>query len=136
MIVEEIMTKNPISTEVNISIAEVLETMNEMDIRHLPVVDNGILVGLVSDRDVRTFTLPMLVRFNNPDKATTRLQEPIANIMQTGVQTVSLLTELSEVVQLMIDHKFGAIPVVEELDGRLVGIVSYIDVLRAAEEYF
>jgi acetoin utilization protein AcuB len=56
--------------------------------------------------------------------------------MTTDVISVNPETELEEVVDLMIEHKIGAVPVVEADSSKLVGIVSYIDALRAARDLF
>jgi acetoin utilization protein AcuB len=136
MTIKDIMTENPACVEVSAPITEVLETLHDLDIRHLPVVNNGELVGLVSDRDLRSFSLPEMVRFNNPEKANARLNADIGSLMSGDVHSVGPEDEIVEVVRMMIDHKHGAVPVVDPIDGRLVGIVSYIDVLRAAEELF
>lgn len=136
MTIKEIMTENPVSVDVTAPISEVLETLHDLDIRHLPVTDNGELVGLVSDRDLRTFSLPEMVRFSNPEKANERLSVEVGTVMAGDVISVGSEDDVLDVVRLIIDHKFGAVPVVDELDGRLVGIVSYIDLLSAAEEFF
>ncbi len=132
MIVQEIMTPNPVTVEVTDSIGDVIDVLNDLDIRHVPVTDNGILVGMVSDRDLRDFSLPMMVSFNNPDKAIERLKRTVGEIMYSDVITVGSESEVSELAEIMIDHKIGAVPVCDQIEGRLIGIVSYVDVLRAA----
>ncbi len=136
MVVKEIMTESPASVDAASPISEVLDTINELEIRHVPVVDNGVLVGLVSDRDLRSFNLPAMVEFNNPEAASKRLEAPVSSIMRADVETVGVETEIADVIQLMVENKFGAIPVCDQIEGKLVGIVSYIDVLRAAEDLF
>lgn len=132
MIVQEIMTPNPATVEVTETVGTVIEVLNDLDIRHLPVIDNGILVGMVSDRDLRDFTLPTMVGFSNPDQAADRLKRPVSEIMYSDVITVGSESEVSELAEIMIDHKIGAVPVCDQIEGRLIGIVSYVDVLRAA----
>ncbi len=134
MLVQEIMTANPVTVEVTDTVQDVIDVLNDMDIRHVPVVDSGVLAGMISDRDLRDFTLPMMVRFSNPERAAERCATPISQVMHSDVLTVGSESELQEVIDLMIDHKIGAVPVCDEIEGRLVGIVSYIDVLRAVTE--
>lgn len=136
MVVKEIMTENPASIEADSSINEAIAVLNELEIRHLPVVEDGILVGLVSDRDLRSFNLPAMVEFSNPEQASKRLDKPVSEVMHADVESVGLETEVGDVIELMVENKYGAVPVVDKLDGKLAGIVSYIDVLRAAQEYF
>lgn len=134
MIVRDIMTANPRCVEVTDEIDAAIEVLYELDVRHVPVVDGGVLVGMLSDRDLRTYRLPTRIEMSNPNKAEQRRQEPVSDIMHADVQTVGAEDSVSEIIRLMIDHKFGAVPVVDELDGRLVGIVSYLDVLTAVED--
>lgn len=133
MVVDEVMTRNPVTISKKASIREAIDTLIELDVRHLPVVHNGELVGIVSDRDLRAFwSLDALASPQWADK----LNKPIGTLMTSDVISVNPETELSEVADLMIDHRVGALPVVEPNGAKLVGIVSYIDVLRAAAEHF
>lgn len=134
MIVSEIMTENPATVTVSDTIGGALDILNELDIRHLPVVEGDRLVGLLSDRDLRTYALPARVEFNNPQKAAARLEHSVSELMTGDVVAVSPEDDVVDLVRLMIDHKFGAVPVVDPVDGALVGIVSYLDVLRAVED--
>lgn len=134
MLVQEIMTPNPVTVEVTDTVQDVIDVLNDLDIRHVPVVDNGVLVGMVSDRDLRDFSLPMMAQFNNPEKVALRCQTGIGKVMYSDVVTVGSEAEVSEVAEIMIDHKIGAIPVCDQVEGRLIGIVSYVDVLRAAAD--
>ncbi|MNC91117.1 CBS domain protein [compost metagenome] len=60
------------------------------------------------------------------------MSQPVSAIMSCNVVTVTTETELVEVIDLMLDQKVGAVPVVNDDSSELVGIVSYMDVLRAA----
>jgi CBS domain-containing membrane protein len=133
--IEEIMTPTPERVLVVDSIADAINKLFELDVRHLPVVDeNGELVGMLSDRDLRSYSLPYAMEYTGPDEADERTSAPVSDVMQGDVISVGTDADISEVISLMIDHKVGAIPVVDSLEGGLVGIVSYIDVLRLAEE--
>ena len=134
MIVRDIMTENPVTADVSDTIGDALDTLTELDVRHLPVVEGDRLVGLLSDRDLRTYALPARVEFNNPQKAAARLEHAVSELMSGDVIAVSPEDDVIELVRLMIDHKFGAVPVVDPINGNLVGIVSYLDVLRAVED--
>lgn len=134
MIVSDVMTPNPATVEVHRTIADALDILTELDVRHLPVVEGDRLVGLLSDRDLRTYALPARVEFNNPQKAAARFEHAVSELMTGDVMSVGPEDELTVLVRMMIDHKFGAVPVVDPVEGTLVGIVSYLDVLRAVEE--
>jgi acetoin utilization protein AcuB len=93
------------------------------------VDESGELVGILSDRDLRTLSISY---FASDELVTPRLalDERVASIMSTTVLSVDLDADAAEIVDLMLDHKIGAVPVVDEA-GLLVGIIRYIDVLRA-----
>ena len=133
MIVREIMSPEPWATSVTSSVRQALKLLAEADVRHLPILDDGALVGIVSDRDLRTVSA--LVDSADDSEARRRaLAEPVSSVMSSNVISVDPDTEVSEVIDLMIEHRIGAIPVVEPGRAKLVGIVSYVDALRAARD--
>ncbi len=134
MLVEEIMTSEPLTVETTDSIRDALGTMHDADIRHLPVTSEGVLIGMISDKDLKEFTLPLDNELDTGGDPFSRLETRLADIVQGDVIAVAPSAEISEVIELMIEHKVGAIPVTSVTDGTLVGIVSYIDVLQAAQD--
>jgi acetoin utilization protein AcuB len=126
MVVDEIMSKNPYFIEAKRSVREAMHELLDADIRHLPVVDDGNLVGILSDRDVRGISSEALTGSNVEEQ----LAQAVSQIMSGDVLLVNPETELTDAIDLMIEHKVGALPVVR--DNALVGIVSYIDVLKLA----
>jgi acetoin utilization protein AcuB len=136
MVVQEIMTKNPVTVESSDSIRVALTTLLELDIRHLPIVEEGQLVGIVSDRDLRRLAPPVATDDGAAARMEKQLAQPVSTLMSSDVLSVDPEMEVAEVVDLMIEHRVGAIPVVEPGSERLVGIVSYIDLLKAARDAF
>ena len=136
MLVEDIMTADPTTVDVSATLAEAFNLLFELDIRHLPVVEDERLIGMLSDRDLRSFSLPALVELEHREVARKRLGRSISQVMHADIIRVAPDDDVADLIRLMIDHKFGAVPVVDPTDDRLVGIVSYIDVLRAAEDLF
>lgn len=125
-IAADLMTENPRTIRDEASIGDALDALEELDVRHLPVVDDdGNLVGMLSDRDLRP-----LRREHEQEDAVRRARTPVADLMTSGVVSVTTDTETDEIIELMLDHKIGAVPVVDG-EGQVVGIVSYVDVLRA-----
>ena len=133
MIVREIMSPEPWATNVTSSLRHVLRLLAEADVRHLPILDDGALVGIISDRDLRAVSA--LVDTSDDSEARRRaLAQPASSLMSSNVISVHADAEVPEVIDLMIEHRIGAIPVVEPGTAKLVGIVSYVDALRAARD--
>ena len=122
MIARDLMTPNPTTVTPQASIAEAWELMRELEIRHVPVVQDGALVGMLSDRDLARLDIARMLAL------------PIVNVMSSDVIAVEPESELSELVDLLIEHRVGALPVVHADTREVVGIVSYIDVLRAVQD--
>ena len=131
MLIRDWMTTDVITATPETSMLKVSKMMKEYDIRRVPVVDaQNKVVGIVSDRDVKDAS---------PSKATTLdmyemhylLAELKAkDIMTPRPFTVKPTDTVEKAAMLMLDNKFGGLPVVEE-SGRLVGIISDQDVFKA-----
>jgi CBS domain-containing protein len=108
---------------------EAVGIMVDRDVRHVPVVDAaGRVVGIVSDRDVRTAIGDPIEALHQELTELDELQ--VRGVMTTDVITVREDRHLSDVARQFVDERVGAIPVVDARD-RLVGIVTYVDVIRA-----
>lgn len=129
MRVRSVMRPHPWTIEVQSSIRTALELMEVGGIRHLPVTDDGFLVGIVSDRDLRALRVDL--RSARDGTATAAVEEalsqPIGDVMARTVISVSPNATLEDAVQLLRQHVVGALPVIE--NDHLVGIVSSIDLL-------
>jgi acetoin utilization protein AcuB len=130
MTAREIMTPNPITVTVGATVADAAALLRDLEIRHLPVVDNGALVGMLSDRDLKGVDLLGLLDVEDTDAIRAQLATPVIHLMSPEVVYVDPETDLGEVVAAMIETKVGAIPVIEPATREVVGIVSYIDLLR------
>lgn len=108
---------------------DALIKMNRTGFRHLPVVENARLVGIVTDRDLRlAVNSPVIAEDADLRRETVLDKVQIADCMTPDPQCVSSNTPLHEVADLLSLNKFGAMPVVDE--GKLVGMISYIDFLK------
>ena len=131
----ELMTPNPVTVTPETSVAEVWDLMRELEIRHVPVVDGGALVGMLSDRDLARFDLGRLLTAEGAVALRHDLGTPVVKVMSSDVIAVTPDTGLDEIVELLVEQRVGAIPVVRSDDTReVIGIVSYIDVLRALQD--
>ena len=125
--VVDVMTKNPLIVTPAETVAQADELMTENKIRQLPVVDGLALLGIVTDRDIRSFLSGSLL--SDPEAREKALNTPVREVMTREPLTLSPDDELEEAIELLIDEKIGGIPVVDEAEG-LVGIVTYVDVLQ------
>jgi acetoin utilization protein AcuB len=130
----DVMTPKPVTVSPQTSLAQVWDLMREADIRHVPVVEGGVLVGMVSDRDLTAVDVARLLAVEGADALQRELATPVVRIMSSDVLSVELETDLGEVIDLMVEGKVGAIPVVRPDTREVVGIISYVDLLRAARE--
>jgi acetoin utilization protein AcuB len=132
VLAKDIMTENPVTATELMAITEALGLLYELDVRHLPVVRGRELVGIISDRDLRRFTEA------DEDLAIEAVEaassSTVGNFMNTSPVKVDPETNLREVVELMLLHRVGAIPVADLDTGDLLGIVSYVDLLRVLQE--
>jgi len=130
----ELMTVNPVTAAPEATIAEVWDLMREGDIRHIPVVQDGALVGMVSDRDLAHLNVARLLTAEGAEGLRRELATPVVDVMSSDVISVEPETDLADVVDLLIENKVGALPVIRPDTREIEGIVSYIDVLRALQE--
>ena len=130
----DVMTPNPITVTPQATLADVWDLMREADIRHVPVVQAGVLVGMVSDRDLASLDVARVLTADGADALRRALATPVVTIMSSDVISVGMEGDLDDVVELMLEHKVGAIPVVRPDTRDVMGIVSYIDVLRGIQD--
>lgn len=129
---KDIMTKNPVAATELMSVAEALGLLYELDVRHLPVVRGRELVGIISDRDLRVFSSPS--EDDAIDAVEAARSSTVGNIMRTSPVKVEPETGIGELTELMLLHRVGAIPVADLDTGDLLGIVSYVDLLRVLQD--
>ncbi len=129
MHVKEWMSQPPITVPPSTAVYEARRLMEEKQIRHLPVVERDRLVGIITDRDIR---------LNLPSPATSlsiwEINYLLARLTVGEVMTKPVVTTepdrpVEDAARLMLERRIGALPVVE--DGRLVGIITETDLLRA-----
>jgi len=112
---KDLMTPAPVAIDAGAPVSKAVELLASADIRHLPVVDaRGAIVGMISDRDVS----------GEVTKAA-----PASSVMSAPPICAREDADVSSLAKLMVDHRIGAVAITSA-DGRLVGIVSYVDVLR------
>ncbi len=131
MLAEEIMTRDPRTIPTSATIADAVDALETMHVRHVPVVDDrGILVGIVSDRDLgplmKTFIIDAVVE-RMPYPPDERSVTEVMTAAPAALRDDALLTEI---IDTLIEERIGAVPIVDDAN-HVIGIVSYVDLLKA-----
>jgi CBS domain-containing protein len=128
MKVKDIMIKEVATLDVNDELSLANDIMRLGRIRHLPVVDGHQLVGIISERDLFRSSLAQALGYGIRDTREMMKNLRIKDIMVAQVITVTPETSLRDAVKMMVDHKIGCLPVVEQ--DRLVGLITETDILE------
>lgn len=132
MFVKDYMTKEPVTAHPETPVLEAIHLLKEKGFRRLPILKDGQLVGLVTEKDLKDAM---------PSKATTLSvwemnyllsKLTVEEVMVRSVITIQAEAPLEEAALLMEERKIGALPVME--GERLVGIITVTDVMRAFTE--
>lgn len=124
MIVEQMMNTNVSTLQPSNSIKDAIDLLREKKIRHLPITnDKGLVVGVLSDRDIKDATPSNLINNQQNDIYAT----PIEEIMTKNPLIGHPLDFVEEVATIFYDQKIGCLPIVSS--GKLVGIVTETDLL-------
>lgn len=129
MNVADLMTQDVVSARPEETVGEAIALLEDQLIRHLPVVGSSRLLGMVSDRDLREYRLPLADAIADPQHAKKLLATPVREAMASHVVTVTPDDDIGDVIDMMLTHDLGAMPVVDA-GGNLVGVISYVDVLQ------
>ncbi len=128
MRVRDLMQKDVISLQSDEPLINAVEATASERIRHLPVLEGETLVGILSSTDIKHAVPSPLIEGNKEEYDRVLNTTPVSRVMRRHPISVAPDATLAEVVRLMVENKVGAVLVVE--DGKLVGIVSELDVLR------
>jgi acetoin utilization protein AcuB len=121
--ISKYMTTTPRTIDGTLTLAEAAKVMSESGIRHLPVMDQGKLIGIITDRDIA-----FVESFGDVDP--TKLS--IDGAMRGEPYSVSPETPLDEVVATMAEMKYGSAVVMQ--NKHVVGVFTTVDACRALSE--
>ena len=122
MLIREVMKPNPVTINPETKLSDAYRILQEKGIRHLPVVEGGKLVGLVTDRDLRLATSKLAKQPFEPNAK-------IKDVMSSPVETTHPAEPIEIATQRMREFKIGCLPVLDNFS--LVGIVTVADLLDA-----
>jgi acetoin utilization protein AcuB len=130
----QIMSSPVITLYSHDTITDALALFQTHQLRHIPVVDNTMIVnGIISDRDVLHYLGGMTEDFKQlPTSAKTNDQ--VQQLMKTNVLTASTDTDVRYIARLFVEQRVGAMPIV--VDGQLTGIITRSDLLNAIMRHF
>ena len=131
--VSDIMTREVITLFEEDNLERVSRELSHYRFRHLPVVDDGKLVGILSQRDLLRASVGGLHAGPHARAREARILEEtfVRDVMRTDVRTARPDESVASAAQSMIDGHFGALPVVDG-NGTLLGIITENDIVRVA----
>ncbi|HSU14235.1 CBS and ACT domain-containing protein [Longimicrobium sp.] len=132
MLVKNRMTAEPVTVTPEDSLAHALRLTREHRVRHLPVVRNGELVGILSDRDIR-LAMPSPIEVADPERAAMLERTPVERVMTREVITAGPFDAVEDAAEQICRHRIGALPVVDA-HGHLLGVITETDVVVAFAE--
>ncbi|MEW6072829.1 MAG: CBS domain-containing protein [Planctomycetota bacterium] len=132
MKISKYMTTKLITASPEMSVKDAFLIMRTHRVRHLPVVSQGRLVGIISDRDLRrpkwVDALDDWTMYYRIDDETT-----VRDVMTKNPEVVYTFNRVRKAVRILREQRYGALPVLNK-EGELVGILSAHDLLGALEE--
>ena len=123
MKVRELMTKQPTTVEPDATLGEVATLMKQEDCGSIPVVEDGRLVGIVTDRDI---VIRGVAAGSDPKT------QRVSTVMSADPVTIRPDDDLADAEKVMADRQIRRLPVVE--NGKLVGIIVTAQIARAADK--
>ena len=153
MNVKDVMNSDVVSCRPDDEISSAAQLLKEHDISGLPVVDDGKIVGIVTEADVlkllevpehgglwlpspfEVFEIPIreLINWEDTKHMLTDIgSKPISDIMESEVYTISAESSIEDASSVMVKHKVNRLPVLD--DGELVGIITRGDIIRGLAE--
>jgi len=129
MQVKECVTSEVVTIDPDMSTKQAFALIKSLRIRHLVVVKEGVILGIVTDRDLRRPKIADVFKsWHDLYRVSDDFQ--VGDIMSTPVTTVDAEADVKEAARLMVEKRIGALPVTSAHKG-LAGIITDFDLLRA-----
>ncbi|HXG52738.1 MAG TPA: CBS domain-containing protein [candidate division Zixibacteria bacterium] len=131
--VRAIMVRDVVTLECDdvLDVADDIMTLGR--IRHLPVLEQGRVVGVLSQRDLFHSALVKVLGFKHREQKDLMKTVRVKEVMSKPVITISPDASIKEAARLLMEKKIGCLPVVEE--GKFVGMVTETDIMRYLAEH-
>ncbi len=140
MDIKQYMTANPITIDKDISVVSAAELMKETGVRRFPVVDNNELIGMVTDRDLRSAAPSQVVSFDEqerklfPELYDLLKKIKVGEIMKTDVVSITSDRSVVKAADTMRKHRISGLPVIDA-QNKLVGIITESDVFKILVDF-
>jgi acetoin utilization protein AcuB len=140
MLIKEYMTPQPVTVDEDTSVLDAAELMKERKFRRFPVVRGDELIGIVTDRDLRSAAPSQVISFDEeerklmPELHDLLARVKIGEIMSRDVLTVDPEQTIATAALLMLKHRISGLPVVDS-KGELVGIVTEGDIFKVLVDF-
>ena len=126
--ITEIMSKNPITVNSDQSLYEVENLLNKHNIRHIPVVDENHLIGVISRSDLLRISVTDLNEEEDGVESVLFNNYSISQVMTKMPVFIDINYTVKEAAELLSQQSFHSLPVVDE--GKLIGIVTSTDLIK------
>ncbi len=133
MLVQNWMTRNPTTIEADTPFLEARLILKEKKIRHLPVLDRGRLIGVVSDRDLKEAAPSGATTLDVYELNYLLAKMKVRDLIKRDPITIKPTNSVEKAAQVMHDHKIGCLPVVDDA-GALVGLITETELLEVMVE--
>ena len=123
------MTKNPMTVTADTKVDEVAHLMKKHNFRRLPVVDDGKLVGFLSDSDLMRVAPSPATTLSRYEINSLLAKICVRDIMKKDVVSVNVDATIEEAALIMYKNKIGGMPVVSNM-GAVVGVITETDIFK------
>ena len=140
MYIENYMTTDPITVDQDMSVVKAVELMKESGVRRFPVVQNDELIGMVTDRDLRSAGPSQVVSFDEqerklfPELYDLLKKVKVGEIMKTDVVTIAPKYSIVKAGDTMLKNGISGLPVVDSRN-RIIGIITESDIFKVLVDF-
>lgn len=129
---QDIMVRDVICVNIDARLPEVKAVMQKNGFHHLPVIENDILVGIISDRDLLRMISPFIDSLSEQKRDLETLNHAAHQIMTRQPIAVKADSPIEKIVNWMMQASISCIPVIDE-DQHVLGIITWRDLLKHAK---
>jgi CBS domain-containing protein len=129
--VQDWMRENPVTIDPNATLAAAQELMRENEVRRLPVVERGELVGIITNSDILR-QIPASIDEGDDDTRLLLTQRTVREVMTYSPITINPSATIQEAAERMLEYQISGLPVVR--NGKVVGIITESDIFRLVVE--